>query len=116
MGAVLPAAGHGVAPDGDPQFLHSAEYGKALGRNGHADCEGGQQGYPSAGNPWTQLQDPNYRHVVNDPPHDRENSGPTFQLFDNEGKGHGLNPDTPAPGQTYTDHPGGSAPPLEQAP
>jgi virulence factor Mce-like protein len=113
MGAVLPAAGHGVAPDGDPQFLHSAAYGSALGSNGHADCEGGQQGYPSAGNPFTHLNDVNYKHVVNDPPHLRENSGPTYQIFDDAGKGHGLNPDTPPVGTTWTPQPGGTAPKLE---
>jgi virulence factor Mce-like protein len=119
MGAVLPAAGMNVNGDGDPQFLHSAAYGNALGPDGHADCEGGQQGYPSAGNRWTTFRDPNYQHVVNDAPHDREDSGPTYKKFRADGKpddGGALNPDTPAPGQTYTNQPGGKAPTIEVAP
>ena len=114
MGAVLPAAGLGVRGNGDPQFLHSSAYGSALGPDGKADCEGGQQGYPSAGNAFTDLHNVNYKHVVNDPPHTRENSGPTYKHFDINGKGFGgLNPDQPPPGQTWTDQPGGTAPKME---
>ena len=117
MGAVLPAAGLNVQGNGDPQFLHSAEYANAMGRNGQADCEGGQQGYPSAGNPWTELTNPNYRHVVNDAPHYRENSGPTYRMFDNNGKGTGgLNPNTPPPGETYSADANGRAPKGDEAP
>ena len=118
-GAVLPAAGLGVRSDSIPQFLHSAAYGNALGPNGHADCEGGQQGYPSAGNPWTEFKNPNYKHVVNDAPHDRENSGPTYRRYKANGKpddNGALNPDTPPPGETYTNQPGGTAPLSEVAP
>jgi virulence factor Mce-like protein len=117
-GAVLPAAGLGVRGNGDPQFLHSAAYGNAIGPNGHADCEGGQQGYPSAGNSFTQFRDtnvtPNYFHVVNDAPHNRENSGPTYKLYDINGHGFGgLNPDTPPVGETWSNEPGGKAPQQE---
>jgi virulence factor Mce-like protein len=113
-GAVLPAAGLNVRGNGDPQFLHSAAYGNAIGPDGKADCEGGQQGYPAAGNPFTDFRNPNYRHVVNDAPHDRENSGPTYKLFDVNGHGFGgLNPNEPPAGQTFTNQPGGTAPKIE---
>jgi len=118
-GAVLPAAGKNLAGDGDAQFLHSAAYGNAIGKDGHADCEGGQQGYPNAGNPWTEFSDPNYKHIVNDAPHDRENSGPTYRTYKADGKpddGGALNPDTPPAGQTWTNQPGGKAPLAEANP
>jgi len=113
QGAVLPAAGLKVRPSslpqgGDPQFFHSPAYGSAITPTGQADCELGQQGYPNAANPFTQLKNVNYRHVVNDPNHSEgPPSGPTYQRLDDNGKGLGLNPDHVPPGETFTAQPGG---------
>jgi ABC-type transporter Mla subunit MlaD len=107
MGAVLPAAGLGVI-EGDPQFLHVAAYGNAVNHQGEADCEGGQQGYPSAGNKHTELKHVNYKHVVADLDHFETTEGPHYKRFDREGKGEGgLGPARVPEGQTFTAEPGG---------
>jgi ABC-type transporter Mla subunit MlaD len=46
-----PANGEGADPvtqalDGDPVHMHAQPYGRAVDRNGNADCESGQRGYP----------------------------------------------------------------------
>jgi phospholipid/cholesterol/gamma-HCH transport system substrate-binding protein len=118
MGAVLPAAGFGVRKqsDNDPQFLHVAAYGAAILPNGKADCEAGQQGYPTAGNSLTQFKDVNYRHVVADLNHTKDASGPHYQRFDINGKGIGLGPAGVPPGETYTDQPGGTGAQITKVP
>jgi len=108
MGAVLPAAGLEVNRGDDPQFLHVAAYGQAVTPDGKADCEAGQQGYPSAGNPFTELKNVNYKHVVADVPHNEDVSGPHYKRFDREGKGEGgLGADRVPEGETFTNVPGG---------
>jgi virulence factor Mce-like protein len=119
MGAVLPAAGFGVqrGNDNDPQFLHIAAYGSAVLPNGKADCEAGQQGYPSAGNSLTSLNDVNYRHVVADVNHTKDVSGPHYNRFDINGKGEGgLGPAGVPTGETYTDQPGGTGAQITNVP
>ncbi|HEY3019583.1 MAG TPA: MlaD family protein [Solirubrobacteraceae bacterium] len=108
QGAVLPAAGLKIQ-SGDPQFMHSPAYPSAIGSDGSADCEAGQQGYPSAGNRFTELNHVNYKHVVEDPGHsEAPASGPTYRRLDAEGKGEGLNPDHVPAGETFTAQPGGT--------
>jgi hypothetical protein len=118
MGAVLPAAGFGVrrTSDNDPQFLHVAANGAAVLPNGQADCEAGQQGYASAGNSLTPFANNNYRHVVADINHTKDASGPHYQRFDANGKGVGLGPARVPGGETFTDQPGGTAPPIAKVP
>jgi virulence factor Mce-like protein len=118
QGAVLPAAGFGVrrASDNDPQFLHVAANAAAVTPDGRADCEAGQQGYPTAGNSLTPFKDPNYQHVVADVNHTKDVSGPHYQRFDENGKGIGLGPARVPSGQTFTDQPGGTAPPIAKVP
>jgi hypothetical protein len=118
MGAVLPAAGFGVRrqSDNDPQFLHVAAYGSAILPNGQADCEAGQQGYPSAGNSLTELKDVNYKHVVADLNHTKDASGPHYQRYDVNGKGVGLGPARVPAGETYTDQPGGTGAQITKVP
>ncbi len=115
QGAVLPAAGLQVRPSnlpggGDPQFFHNPAYGNAVRPDGTADCELGQQGYPNGANPFTDLKNVNYKHVVNDADHGEGSpSGPTYKRLDDNGKGTGgLNPGHVPPGETFTDQPGGS--------
>jgi ABC-type transporter Mla subunit MlaD len=111
QGAVLPAAGLQVTPDGDPEFFHSPAYGSAITPSGQADCELGQQGYPNGANPYTTLNNVNYKHVVNDAWHSEgPPSGPTYQRLDSNGKGVGLNPDHVPAGETFTAQPGGIGP------
>jgi virulence factor Mce-like protein len=110
MGAVLPAAGYNVRHVGnnDPQFLHIAAYGSAISADGRADCEPGQQGYPSAANKYTQFRGVNYQHIVADPGHSDDLSGPHYKRFDINGKGEGgLGPDRVPAGETFTAQPGG---------
>jgi ABC-type transporter Mla subunit MlaD len=49
--AAVPANGKGYqvfsAPLGSKEFLHGQPYGSAITKNGRADCENGQRGYPS---------------------------------------------------------------------
>src|SRR3954454_2144007 len=112
QGAVLAAGGRrGPPPNlpggGDPQFFHNNFGGSAVRPDGRADCEGGQQGYESAGNPYTDLNNVNYRHVFNDPIHSRAAAGPTYRRLDDNGKGTGgLNPDHLPPGETFSFQPG----------
>jgi virulence factor Mce-like protein len=118
MGAVLPAAGFGVqrSQDNDPQFLHVAAYASSIMPDGSADCEAGQQGYPSAGNSLTPFHQVNYRHVVADVNHTRDASGPHYQRFDTNGKGVGLGPARVPSGETYTDQPGGTGAQITKVP
>jgi virulence factor Mce-like protein len=107
MGAVLPAAGLQVQR-GDPQFLHVAAYANAVHRDGDADCEAGQQGYASAGNPYTELKHVNYKHVLADGDHFETKEGPTYKRLDAKGKGtDGLNRPRVPEGQTYSAEPDG---------
>jgi hypothetical protein len=85
--------------------------------DGQANCQAGQQGYMRGANPFTTLRDPNYQRVVNDPPHSgTPNVGPTYQIFDSNAKGHGLNPSHVPAGETFTSQPGGlgALTPLER--
>ncbi|HEY3190720.1 MAG TPA: MlaD family protein [Solirubrobacteraceae bacterium] len=111
QGAVLPAAGLRLRrDDNDPQFFHNPAYGNAVRPDGTADCELGQQGYGNAANPYTELKNVNYQHVVNDADHSEgPPSGPTYKRLDASGKGEGgLNPARVPPGETFTDQPGGT--------
>ena len=115
QGAVLPAAGlqvrrPGLPGSGDPQFFHNPAYGNAIRPDGTADCELGQQGYGNGANPYTELKNPNYKHVVNDADHNEgPPSGPTYKRLDDNGKGTGgLNPSHVPPGETFSDQPGGT--------
>jgi hypothetical protein len=114
MESPMPAAGlNTIPPQGapgapTPQYLHSSNYPSAIAPNGDADCEAGQQGYIRGGNPFTTLRDPHYQRVVTDPPHNANPlQGPTYQIFDHNAKGHGLNPGHVPAGETFTWQPGG---------
>jgi hypothetical protein len=79
----------------------------AIAPDGAADCEGGQQGYPNAGNPFTQLQDKNYKHVVVDVDHDETVEGPTYDRLDANGKGVGFGAARVPEGFTFAPKPDG---------
>jgi ABC-type transporter Mla subunit MlaD len=74
IGASAPVAGGGVdTPLSGNEFLHSQQYGAAVDRAGHADCETGQRGYPLR----LSYYDPQHRNIVVDP-HTPGDQGPTF--------------------------------------
>jgi virulence factor Mce-like protein len=114
MESRFPAAGLNVAPGNVPQYLHLPTYGRAVDDQGNADCEIGQQGYMRGANPFTQMKDPHYQRVVFDPQHSQTNEGPTYKTFDDQGKGHGLNPSKVPAGETFTAQPGGLGQTVER--
>jgi hypothetical protein len=73
IGAVEPANGEGVAPNGTPQFLHTNNYSAAVDNEGNADCESGQRGYLERQNFYGEKK---FKTVVD--PHIPGNQGPTF--------------------------------------
>jgi virulence factor Mce-like protein len=74
QGASLPVNGGGNdTPFGGNEFLHAQAYGAAVDKQGNADCETGQRGYPQRLNSF----DPLGRNLVVDP-HTPGNQGPTF--------------------------------------
>lgn len=106
QGATRPAAGLNVK-EGTPQFLHGNTTSHAVGLNGEADCEAGQQGYIAGANRFTKLSNKNYKKVVIDAGHLETIEGPTFRKLDRNGRGVGLNIARTPPGQTSTVEPGG---------
>jgi hypothetical protein len=89
LGAAEPANGENVR-SGTPQHLHTNNYSAAIDRQGNADCESGQRGYPTRIN---HYGDKRFNIVVD--PHIPGNQGPTFT-----GR-----PRVPA-GQTFSREPG----------
>ncbi len=89
-GATAPANGGGSSSLlGGDEYLHAQTYGAAIDKQGNADCENGQRGYPLKLNSF----DPLHRDLAIDP-HTPGNQGPTFA-----GRGH-----VPA-GETFSRNP-----------
>jgi phospholipid/cholesterol/gamma-HCH transport system substrate-binding protein len=72
LGAARPANGENVI-SGTPAHLHNQPYPAAIDRNGNADCEAGQRGYPER---LATYAPPNMK-IASDP-HTPGNQGPTF--------------------------------------
>jgi virulence factor Mce-like protein len=97
-------------PGAVQEFIHNAFMGNAVTDQGLANCQPGQQGYASAGNPFRDRSIPGdpYKHAFVDnirkPP---PRLGPTYATLDKQGHGQGLNADQVPAGQTFTATPGG---------
>jgi hypothetical protein len=72
IGAAQPANGKNVI-SGTPAHLHNQPYGAAIDRNGNADCESGQRGYPRR----LATYAPPDLQIATDP-HTPGNQGPTY--------------------------------------
>ena len=102
-------------PRGIRQYLHgNTAGGNAIAPDGTADCTPGQQGYAFAANRNDDTPDKFYRRAVVDQlnaimPGSIPAKGPTFNKFDKNGRGSGLNRPRVPKGQTFTDVPGGRA-------
>ena len=94
----------GSTNGGAPQYLHNNFYGDAVTPQGTANCTIGQQGYVYSANPYGY---PEYHRASVDHPFQDRPIGPSFQTFDSQGHGVGLNPDHVPPGETFTSRPGG---------
>ena len=92
---------------GVKQYLHNNFYGDAVTPAGQANCTIGQQGYAYSANPYDPTPDHHYKRVSADHPFQDKPIGPTFQQFDRNGHGVGLNTDRVPPGETFTSRPGG---------
>jgi virulence factor Mce-like protein len=103
------ANGENTLPNngGVKQYLHNNFYGDAVTPDGQANCTIGQQGYPYSANPYDPTDKHVYKRVAVDHPFQTRPIGPTFQQFDANGHGVGLNRDTVPPGETFTSRPGG---------
>jgi ABC-type transporter Mla subunit MlaD len=105
MGAVTPANGEHVQPDGIPQFFHGQAYGHAVDEQGNADCEDGQRGWPKelANKFATPEIAQRFSRVVG-VPRSPGNQGPLFkQIVKGEGVGRTLS--RVPPGQTWASEP-----------
>ena len=74
MGAYGPANGKNVRPGSVPQYLHGQPAGAAVDKDGNADCEIGQRGFPYRINRFGNPGD-----LVAVDPHTPGNQGPTFR-------------------------------------
>ena len=112
LGANEPATGKNVVPpNGIRQYGHTNVMGaNAIKRDGTADCTPGQQGYPYGANKFDDTPNKFYRRAVFDQLNflfEDGVKGPTFDSFDENGKGVGIGPSRVPKGQTFTDIPGG---------
>ena len=101
-----------LEPGGIRQYLHANFYPHAVDTKGEADCEAGQQGYGYRANAHDTTPDGFYERAVVEPTAGRGvdftgNQGPTFDRYDRNGHGIGLNRARVPEGQTFTREPGG---------
>ena len=117
MGANEYATGRGLMPrpDQDPirQYAHTnTAGGLAINSQGEADCLPGQQGYAYGANRHDDTQDKFYKRAVVDQANgiiSEPVKSSTFNKFNSEGRGSGLNRLRVPEGQTFDHLPGGRA-------
>jgi ABC-type transporter Mla subunit MlaD len=108
IGAVAPANGEGVQPNGTPQYFHGQPFGRAVDEKGNADCEDGQRGFPDnlPPNKWATPEQIRRFGKIASPasPRTPGSQGPYFDHFEN-GHGVGRGPSRVPPGETFSAEP-----------
>lgn len=102
---------------GRPQHVHNnTTGGYAIHPDGTANCQKGQQGYAYGLNRFRPKGYDAYARAVVDQPLASEvpDFGPTFDTYDINGRGQGLQPNRVDPTQTFTRDPGGRAAQLPE--
>ena len=79
QGAAQPANGYFPLPDQpNAEYVHGGAYSAAVSKNGNADCETGQRGYPKKLNYFGSYLDHPGRPGLNSDAHTPGNQGPTW--------------------------------------
>jgi ABC-type transporter Mla subunit MlaD len=109
LGASVPANGENVRPNsGAPEYFHGDPYAHVIDANGNADCIYGQRGYMYRA---FKYGSPRFKIVEDSPLPLGYRVGPTYKTYVN-GHGQGVNRDQVPAGETFTNKPGGLAPPM----